>query len=316
MPKSPSQPMNDTQYAQDWIEFLRHRNVILNFMWPVLLFVAVGSALMALYFQQLHEVTKVQLQNAETQLIFEKNEFSFLSADFDTLRDLNDELIIKIEALKASQAELSEQQSSESDINGKLVSALKTQIQAINIEKRLMQDAIDETSALLTQEKRVNELERERSKEGFASKVTDLNKQLSSRKIAYDALAKRQVDMLVEIDRLVMAMERKDVEIQSASDSMNLAQKRAASSDQEYGYLKTKYQNLEQRLQVMEPIGASSNSRKVHALATKADGHVVGHAGLDEIRAPVSQIRQSASDGSIQKSSESAAFDYGRIKVN
>jgi len=318
MPQSPSQPMNDAQYAQEWIEFLRRRNTILNFMWPVLLFVAVGSALLALYFQQLHEVTKVQLKNVETQLIFEKNESSFLKADFDTLRDLNDELNIQIEALKASKAEITEQQSTQLDINGKLVSALKTQIQAIHIEKELMQDAINETGALLNQEKRLNELERVRSKEGFASKVADLNKQLSSRKIAYEALAKRQADMLTEIDRLVAEMARKDEELQSASNSMNLAQQKAVSRDKAYGFLKTKYQKLEQKLQLsMDPIDSSSGSRKTQALATKVDGQTAaGRAGLDEIRAPVAQIRKSSTDKSENKSSNSAAFDYGKIKVN
>jgi len=310
MAQSPSQDINDSEYAQQWIRFLRHRNIVLNIIWPILLFVALGAALIALYFQQQHEITLQQLQNAEAKIAFEQNELTYLQADFETLRSINDELREEIQTLTDQQVEYSTQTNSQQDITNKIVSNLKDQIDSITVQKAQLLESVEETKLLLEQEQRSSAAEITNNNKEFDKQKMVFQQQISSRTIAYKALAVRQSETLSEIDRLIGEISKKEDQVKVIEASKSRLQNNLASSAQEYGYLKTKYQSLEKKLSLMmTPIASSSRTKS--PLAQEAGD------GLDEIKAPVNKKNTSKPIlTNSEKSSSNTSFDYDTISVN
>ena len=96
--------------------------------------------------------------------------------------------------------------------------------------------------------------------------------------------------------------------------SNNQLKDNLASSNQEYGYLKTKYQNLEKKMNLMmTPIASSSKAGQPRT----SEARQFQQDGLDEIKAPVQKVKTSkAVISNSDKSSAQTTFDYDTISVN
>jgi len=311
MAQSPSQDINDTEYAQQWISFLHRRNIILNVIWPVLLFVALGASLGAIYFKQQHEITLQKLHNAEDKIAYDQIEYNYLQSDFETIRSINDELRQEVKVLTEQQVEYSTQTDSQQDLTNKIVTNLKEQIDAITSKKIQLMEFVEETKLVLEQERRSSAAEITQNITVFDKQKAQLEKQISSRKVAYKALADRQNETLSEIDRLIGEISKKERQVELIEASNNKLKDNLASSNQEYGYLKTKYQNLEKKMNLMmTPIASSSKAGQPRTLEARQ----FQQDGLDEIIAPVNGKKSSISNSS--KTSTETTFDYDKITVN
>ena len=320
--------MNSTKetdlYAEQWIAFLRKRNTILNIVWPILLTLLAASGLSAVYFYQLHLVSQQELKNVQTELVYSKSEYAYLQADFNAMKDFNDKLSAELESLKNDKANLSEQQSdsvSQLDLTSKMVTALTAQVGVLNDEKKTMTEAIQEAKALLIQQKRVNTENLTKNSHHIKQVTAKLNKQLSNRKVAYQALAKRQHEMQLEMDRLVSVISKQKSEINLVKASKNEMKSNFVNSTEKYNALYNQYQALDKKLKlIMSPIASSESSE-----ATKSNDFAGSGQGLEEIKTfskppkistKLVEKKESSKTQNKVKSKQSANFDYDKISIN
>lgn len=302
-------------YAQEWITFLKRRNLVLSVIWPVLLVLMIISSVAAVYFYQQQKSSDLQL-SAETQRAIE-------------LQDENRQLIIQVTDLEKSaadlQSELETLQNARQALslqNNDSESKLNITSQMVDNLNQLVAELKNERASLISKLDASHDAHRElkqeyeefvaASKKDTIKSVSDLNKQIASRKSAYQALANRQQEMRDEMDRLNNLVSAKENQLDKANKDKRQLQAQLKNKDSEIATysnrlttLQESYSALESKLNaIMSPISQKSTNKKTTD-ATQNTVNMTNMSGLQEIKKPVKPKEELKNE----------SYDFNKITV-
>jgi chromosome segregation ATPase len=318
------QPSDNSQlnlgYAQEWITFLKRRNLILTIIWPIFLVLSILASLTAFYFFQLEQTTQLNLSIETEKNLSLKESQQKLFSEVDTLKSSNEALNTELDALKNAREELSvlnTNSASKLNITSQMIDNLNQLVSELKNEREDLITQLNNSQASIELLKiQHQELIDQAHKEKITT-VTELNKQIDSRKSAYQALANRQQEMREEIERLNNSNNSKDKQIQNLNNDnkslnvrLNEKNKEIKVYQDKLSLLEKNYSNLELKLNsLVSPIGSSSSndssSKAQTAPQTDASRKITG---LEEIKRPVKQ-NQNTSQSNNQD------FDHNQITI-
>lgn len=312
-------PLN-SDYAQEWIAFLRRRNTLLSIVWPILLVLAIATGFAAIFYFQSTQAIQLQLDNlTEIQQATEEDKRA-LQSEIAQLNEKNIKLTGEIEVLQNAQEKLSVQQDdsvSKLTITSQMLENLEQQLSLFKAENAELKDQLSlaKESLVALESSYTSEMTKLSSKQ--STTLNELNKQLESRKTAYQALANRQQEMRDEMDRMrnMLASKEKDLsksqtEKKALLAELNETQKRLQLKEKELAALMVNYNALESKLKALvSPIG-TTNTKAASAPdkqtnASEATKNATNVTGFEEIKKP-----KPAPTNNNQN-----ALDYDQIKV-
>jgi len=314
-------PDHNTDYASQWIDYLKKKNTVLNIIWPLLLVTTICASLAAFYFFQLssnantmHKKSSQQVQNTQSELETLQGAHQALNEAHHLALENNTQLEDKLALILAAKTQLELQKGdsvSQLDLSSQIVDTLKEKLSALNEEKTLMLVALKEAKALLlNQEKNyqskfdnLNAQTEESAKARFV-----LTKKLSDRKVAFKALMNRQKEIQVEMMRLADVVTQQNVDINKGLEQKKVVQQKLKDSQANLVNLQGDYKALEDSMKlavapINSPTQASSRSKAV------VNGNI---DGLDEIKVPVKAKKVETKK---QKSKENTAFEFEKIRL-
>lgn len=329
-------------YAQQWIDFLRKRNTVLNILWPALLLSTVIFAVLAFYFYQQSNTSVLGLSLSKQAELAASEKLAEATSSLKALELERDALLSELSDMKESSEKLSAQHSdSELKISAsaEIIENLKVQLSLLKAEKETVAQAFDEVRNAMDKGQSLSQALSGENKRLLAEN-TALSKTLQDRKTAYLALVKRQREAQGEIDRLADLVSAGEEERNNWEQRVSLLSSQRKTLNEEKRSLENrlaesleKQHALESRLTaLMTPI--SNNARELvqakqpqnisHGKVEAKDADVViSQDGLEEINfvkrpvAPV--IIQSPSVGVKEEAKQqvqNASFDYDKIDVN
>ena len=190
---------NGTEYAHDWIDFLKKKNRTLTIVWVILLLIAIAMFVVAgMQFIRANEsdgqLLKIQQKamDLESQVALGRVSLSEAKVNAKALAG-------QLETLKKQNMEFMGESDAQLNLSDKLVSALKEKIVVLEEENTLVVDAL-----------RKNKVQHQRaSKDTVAVKkdLQSIKKNLSSRKLAYQALVNRHRETQAEMERLALELD-------------------------------------------------------------------------------------------------------------
>jgi len=345
MTNESSEPLQDAVFAQQWITFLRKRNTVLNILWPLLLIVAIVTSLGAFYYYQVGVNTQLNLTLTTSKLDEQRQASADLQMKIEAARIAYERINDENEFLKTDKAQLSAKQNdsvSQLGITSQIVATLKSQVQVFRTENDNLLETIEESKALLIQQQKKNSTQLSDAEDEHTKQTDSLNKQLSARKVAYEALVKRQRGVQGEADRLSDSLRDKNKQLKSVKNNqsklnneLQLAEQKLQRVNADYKSLELRhnqlsknYKALSEKLQLaVSPIGGvTTNGVTTQAkvsntiskkTSVKSPSAMQMGDGLDAIEKPLT-VRPFAKPNRSEhkKSSNSAAFDYDKITVN
>lgn len=317
--QAPENSQFNQDYTQEWINFLKRRNLILTFVWPVLLVLSILTSLTAFYYFQLEQTSKLNLSIETEKYHLLEEEKQNLVSEISTLRTSNTSLNTELEALKNAREELSV-------LNTNSTSKLSITSQMVDNLNQLVAELKDERDSLISQLEdsleTINELKKQHqqyaaqaSKEK-TSTIADLTKQIDSRKFAYNALANRQQEMREEMDRISNLNSSKDMQIeklkkesQNINSLLSQKNKEIAAYKDRVSILEKSYSELEIKLNAL--VSPISNKKIAPASSnTQTLTQTIGSkkiTGLEEIKKPVKQLDNNES--------KEQTFDHNQISI-
>lgn len=312
-------PLN-SDYAQEWIAFLRRRNTLLSIVWPILLVLAISTGFAAIYFFQSSQTLQTQLENLSDKHQSLASDKNGLQTELEQLTEKNIQLTAEIDVLRTTQEKLSVQQDdsvSKLNITSQMLENLEQQVAIFKAENAELSDQLNlAKEALATMEDSYKEEILKLNSQKTAT-LNDLNKQLESRKIAYQALANRQQEMRDEMDRmsnLVASKEKELTKLQNDKKALladlNEKQKLLQMKEADFAALQKNYNELDNKLKALvSPIGAS-NAKTVAKPESQERGaenpkKPVNVTGFEEIKKPKP----------APASSNQNSLDYDQIRV-
>jgi chromosome segregation ATPase len=301
---------DNTEYASQWIDYLKKKNAVLNIIWPIFMCLTVLCAISTFYFFQLSESTKQQTLTVLSNLKDSKESYKLLEKAHQKSKQDN------IAFLSDAKNELEKQKGdsvSQLDLSSQIVETLKEKIAVLETEKTLITEALYKAKLLLGQNDKDNQAAHKNlvvktkahNKERFTMK-----KKLIDKEVAFKALMSRQKEMQAEMNRLADVVDQQKFEISRAAAKYNTAQVALNTSDLKITNLENKYAELEESIKLaVEPI--SNASADTEASVAENNVSLQYGDGLEEIRAPVVK----ASSSKI-KTNTDATFDYDRISLD
>lgn len=224
---------SNQEIAHQWIDYLKRKNATLTMVWVVLLIVALATSAAAAFF------FLKGLERKEALQIEQKNS-SQLMQNISSLETKIEKQVaqskILMTSLEEAQAELGSlknyQGEADSQINlsNRLVSVQKQKIASLEKEISLLEEA------LVASETNSKKLQDNAGK--HKQRLSALEQMHTSRKTAYDALAKRQVETQEEMQRL--------------AGELNKAQEREASLDARNASLSKELKDIKAKLTLAE----------------------------------------------------------------
>jgi DNA repair exonuclease SbcCD ATPase subunit len=314
---APETSSTHPDYAQEWITFLRKRNLLLGIVWPILLVLSIVAGFAAIYFYQATQAAQLNSQILEEKINLAHSEKDQMAQQLARLQENHAQLIIEVENLQNARAELTEQQGdseSQLQITSKMLENMEQQLALLKNENTELQNQLVLAKNTLTQLDEQYQSELAKAASFKSTQLSELNKQLDSRKTAYQALANRQQEMRDEMDRLSSMVAAKEKTITTLTHEKNAlaqqvkqVQQNLQSREKEYQVLQTSYNELDSKLKALvSPIG--SGSPKPAQSAKTAPGDVSSKpavTGLEEIKKPAPKPKNSAD----------SSLDYDQIKV-
>lgn len=318
------QPSENNQlnldYAQEWITYLKRRNLVLTIIWPMLLILSILASSIAFYYYQLEQASKLSLMIEADKKHTLEDEKLTLQSDIVALTKTNSELKSELETLINAREELSvlnDDSSSKLNITSQMVDNLNKLVAELKNEREeliaKLEDSLETIAQLQNQHQQVINQKNKETKDSIAG----LTEQIDSRKSAYQALANRQQEMRDEMNRLNTLVDSKDKIIEKLKkDNLNL-ESRLKTSNNEINRYKNKlisaqkeYSELETKLNaIMSPIG-STNSKKqeTSALSTQQTNASRTITGLEDIKKPP-VVRKDSEEDSNQN------FNHNQISI-
>lgn len=284
----------NTEYASQWIEYLKKKNAVLNIIWPIFMCLTVLCAISTFYFFQLSENTKQQALTALANLQDSKESYELLE---ETLKQSKQE---NMAFLSDAKTELEQQKGdsvSQLDLSGQIVEALKEKVTVLETKNTLVTATLNKAKSLLVQ----------REKERFT-----MAKKLKDRQLAFKALMSRQKETQTEMHRLADIVDQQKLEISSAKTKYDIAQIALNISESKIASLENQYDELKGSMALaIEPISNATGKADTNTSAAESDVPIQYSDGLEEIRAPVVKTSNSK-----KKTNTDATFDYDQISLD
>lgn len=244
---------NSVEYANDWIEFLKRRNRSLNAVWISLLIIAIGLSVVAgMQFLKGNELAST-LERAHTVN-------QQLQLELDTRQQQLDEANIRVKDTAAKLSLVQQENetfkgetSSQQILSQQLVATLEEKIDILEQENSLVAASLEDSKG--------QHLQASRAERQYKAEVQALIKEVSSRKLAYQALVKRQRETQGEIERLANELDD-TIERERSLDQRNaeLSERVKALAQQSEDY-KARYTVLEKQLKaITSPIGGGGKT--------------------------------------------------------
>lgn len=313
-------PMNslatNTEYASQWIAYLKKKNLILTIVWPLLLCSTIAFGIAGFYFYQLSHSTNLALTSTQAKLENGEQVNQAIKAELELSVQNTLELEENISLLSTAKLALEEQKGdsvSQLDLSGQIVKALKEKIIALEAEKELAAAALNKTRSLValkeeqtqsTEQKMATTVEAH-NKERFA-----IQKKYRDGQVAFKALMSRQKEMRDEMNRLADLVERQKRNLNQQSLEKNELKSALTLSENNVKALEIEYKALEDSLKLaVQPINTAVKAAESRVEPTLKQNT---NDGLEEIRAPKPVVEKSASK---KKSSAKATFDYDQISL-
>jgi chromosome segregation ATPase len=303
-------------YAQEWITYLKRRNLVLTIIWPILLAFLVLASLVAFYYYQLDQTTKLSLtlETEKSHLIEEDKQT--LTSELEELTSLNITLNSELVTLKSAREKLSvlnNDSTSKLNITSQMVDNLNQLVSELKDEREdlsaKLEDSLETISKLQNQYEQYNKEKND--------SVAELNKQLDSRKFGYQALANRQQEMRKEMDRLSDLVSSKEKQIEKLKSDNQILDSQLKGKNSEIASYKNKlivleksYYDLEAKINaIMSPIG-TTNSKKQEADNQSSPQTDTSRkiTGFEEIKKPVLQNKS-------KDEIPNEGFDHNQISI-
>ena len=311
---------HNLDYAQEWISFLKRRNLILSIIWPILLAFVIFLSVFVVYFYQLDQTTKLSLASEiENNHALEEAKQT-LQAEIAALTTANSELNSELESLVNAREELSvlnNDSTSRLNITSQMVDNLNQLVSELKTEREDLTAKLEDSLIAIAQLQKQHQQTIKQITKEKSETVDELNKQLESRKTAYQALANRQQEMREEMDRLRGITNTKDKQIENLKGDQQKLESVVNDKNAEINRhkqtitnLEKKYTELENKLNVLvSPVGSKETKQQgnnaVSNLQTDASKKVTG---LEEIKKPV-VVRKSNEEVQQEK------FDHNQISI-
>ena len=251
--------------ANQWIDYLKRKNLQLTFLWVFFLLLALttsGLAAWSFWTKQqglesllLAESALAELEARNASMDEEAQVMSARLAELDTALQAAERTVA---SLQNSNGETG----SQLDLTTRLVSALKQKIVSVESENSLLEEA------LIVSESKVNEaLEGSRN---YKKTTQEQRQSIAARKSAYDALAKRQIETQEEMQRLATELnEAKEREANLDQRNARLS-KELKSSNAELRKVDAEKVSLEAKLKTLTmPIQTAGPSVSAPAIVRK-----------------------------------------------
>ena len=312
---------HNTDYASQWIDYLKKKNAILNVIWPLLLVTTICASLAAFYFFQLSSSANVKHQKTSQQIQNTQSELKMLQGVHHTLKEAhlsalenNTQLEEKLALLLAAKTQLELQKGdsvSQLDLSSQIVGTLKQKLAALNEEKTLMRVALMDAKALLLKQEKnyqskfdiLNAQTEESAKARFVSM-----KKLKDRKIAFKALMNRQKEIQVEMIRLADVVSQQKVDITKGQAQKEVVQQQLKVSQANLVSLQGDYKALQDSMKLaVAPINSKTQAAPKPKIALNGNND-----GLDEIRV---LVKAKKVETKKQKSKGNTGFDFDQISL-
>ena len=307
-------------YAQEWIAYLKRRNFVLTIIWPALLVLAICASLTAFYYFQQEQSSKLNLMiETDKNHLLEVTKQNLMS-ELDALKSSNNAINKELESLKSAREELSvlnNNSTSKLNITSQMVDNLNQLVSELKNEKNDLTAQLEDSLEAINQLKKQHQQYVAKANKEQLTSVAELNKQIDSRKFAYQALANRQQEMRDDMDRLNNLNTSKDKQIEQLkkeSQHFNLRLKEKTNEVAAYknriSVLEKSYSELELKLNsLVSPISSTQTTKSALKSQTTQQTEASRKiTGLEEIKKPVKQ-NSSNSDNTNQD------FDHNQISI-
>lgn len=307
-------------YAQEWITFLKRRNLVLGIIWPILLILVISLSLAAFYFYQLDQTSKLNLAIETDKNLSLVATVEQLNLEKLELTSSNTDLSTELESLKSAREELSvlnNDSNSKLNITSQMVDNLNQLVSELKNEREDLSVKLEDSLETITQLQNQHQAFIKLSNKEKTDSVTELNKQIDSRKSAYQALANRQQEMREEMDRLSNLANTKEKQIEKLNKENQTINSRLNDKNNEIESYKNKVSILEKNNSELEiklnalvsPISNSStmkpNLMTPSLNQTEASKKITG---LEEIKKPAVQNK-------TKLENTNQAFDHNQISI-
>jgi chromosome segregation ATPase len=218
------------------------------------------------------------------------------------LEGKNTELMSELNSAREALSAQQDDSVSKLTITSQMLENMEQQLVILKSEKAELQDQLNLAKQALTELESQKQTETSKLTSAHNNKLSELNKELDSRKAAYQALANRQQEMRDEMDRLsnlVANNEKELVRLRNDKSALNTqltsAKKALQLREAEFNSLQNNYQDLDAKLKALvSPVGSSSSksattssnsdsSQTKQAEAVNNPGNITG---LEEIKKP------------------------------
>lgn len=318
------QPSENSQlnqdYAQEWIAYLKRRNLILTIVWPVLLGLSILASLTAFYYSQQEQSSKLNLLlETEKNHILEETKQNLIS-EIDSLKSSNIKVNEELESLKNAREELSvlnTNSTSKLNITSQMVDNLNQLVAELKNEKEDLTAQLEDSLEAIIQLKKQHQQYITQASKDKSTSEAELNKQIESRKSAYQALANRQQEMRDDMDRLANLNNSKDKQIEllkKENQHFNLRLSEKNNEIEKYknriSVLEKSYAQLELKLNsLVSPISNSQTKKSTSSSqATQQTDASRKITGLEEIKKPVKQ-------NNTNNETTNQDFDHNQISI-
>tara|TARA_R110001592_G_scaffold354185_1_gene653666 strand:+ start:11853 stop:12830 length:978 start_codon:yes stop_codon:yes gene_type:complete len=322
------QPSENNQlnldYAQEWLTYLKRRNAVLTIVWPVLLMFLILASLVAFYYYQLEQTSKLSLSiEIEKSQSLEEVQLT-LQSEITSLTTTNTELKTELEGLINSREELSvlnNDSTSKLNITSQMVDNLNQLVIELKNEREDLSTKLEDSLETIAQLQNQHEQMIKQKNKETTDSIAGLNKQIDSRKTAYQALANRQEEMRDEMNRLNdLVISKEKIIDKLKKDNQNI-ETRLTNKNSEIETYKNKlmsvqknYSELETKLNaIMSPIGSTNfNNQESKNNNTQQTEQSRKITGLEDIKRPA--VEKKAIDGSDSQN-ESQSFNHNQISI-
>lgn len=312
----------NTEYASQWIDYLKKKNAVLTIIWPILLCTSIVFAFSTFYFFQLSETTKHQASTTLFSLQTANEKSEAIAVELKLSQQANTKLEDDVVLLSTAKTALEQQKGdsiSQLDLSDQMVEALMEKIAVLETENSLITDALNKTKSMVSQQEKENQS----TEDSLATKIKAHNKErftiekkYRDGQVAFKALISKQKEMQSEMGRLADFVEKQKNEKKVLIMAKNNAESTLKSAEILISELENKYISLEASLKLaVAPISKGSGTEKK---SSDFSEHSVGNSavmknsdGLEEIRAP-----RPTSSKTKQKNNTSTKYDYDQISID
>ena len=298
-PESPATPPSkSSDYAEEWIRFLKRRNAVLTVVWSLLLVLSIALLVAGLYFYQQQQLeqeknlrVEAQWQEAQASLVEWQKKHDVLQQQINTLQEERRNL-----------EQVAGQNDSRLDITSKMVDNLKQQIAELEAENASHIEALDKARELI----RRQQDEAAATAQSLQDELGKRDADLQERSGAYTALVNRNKEHQREMDRMSAQLNEKHEVIDRLTRERDIAQKALRSVQADHEKLQREFKAM------VAPVGAAAN-----APAPASSKTPMPSGAFDPIVKPKPVEQKAPASGQDKKpAAKSDAFDYDEISID